>query len=200
MMLTSTNQSGVTRASYLFTWSDDLVGRVLPSCRAIFDELAAHALGVADIAPRDKCLWIPRLSAFTANELYYGYMTAVDMLPAVELAGKRLCIPFFIAYSSRPMIDTHHTVVRVAPDALHQLAGKLREHLASSGSGDEHAEIVGALDALDSFAAHVDGVLGRLRAIPPARIEALTSMPLGEPVDDEPATPRSPRPALLFFC
>ncbi len=199
-MTTLSNQTGIARASHLFTWSDDLVGRVLPSCRAIFDELAAHALGVADIAPRDKCLWIPRLSAAKANELYYGYMTAVDLLPAVELAGKRLCIPFFIAYSSRPMVDTHHTVVRIAPDALHLLASKLREHLAGAGVLADRAELGDALDALDSFAAHVDQVLARLRNIPAARIEALTTMPLGETPDDEPATSPASRPALLFFC
>ena len=189
------------RTGHVFTWSDDLIGRVLPSCRAIFDEVAAHALGVAKVAEQDQALWIPGLTAKKANDLYYGYMTAVDLMPAVELAGKRLCIPFFIAYCSRPMIATHHTAVRVAPAALHELAASLREHI-SALDGVEPAEgVTEALDALDSFATHVVSVLARLRAIPVARIEALAAMPCDETgyaPTDPPA--EEVRPALVFFC
>lgn len=200
-MPTSPVTSSLLRTGHLFTWSDDLVQRVLPSCRAIFDELATYALGVTDVAENDKAMWIPGLTGAQANALYYGYLTAVDMLPAIELDGRRLCIPFFIAYSSRPMVDTHHTVIRIAPSALHVLARRLRNHLAGFEQHEAQSDVLVALDALESFAQHVDTVLARLRVIPLARIEELTSIPLVEPEVEPARTAEGSVPTMaLFFC
>jgi len=184
----------------IYTWTDELVERVLPQCRALFDELSAHALGVADIGDADKCLWIPGLTAQKAADLYASYIASAHHAPAVEWAGRRTCIPFFIGYVSKSMIQTHHTAIRVAPAALHTLARKLREHLAGYEDYETPHDVVAAVDALDTFADHVERVIGRIRRIPSRAIEVLAH------IDDEdeltgPEPGSAPScPAFLFLA
>jgi hypothetical protein len=184
----------------IYTWSDELVEQVLPQCRALFDELASHALGVADIAASDKCLWIPGLTAQKAADLYTSYITSAHHAPAVEWAGHRTCVPFFIGYISKAMIETHHTAIRISPVALHTLANKLRDHLAGYEDFETPPEVVDAVEALDVFASHVDSVLARIRRIPATTIEVLAHID-GDAELTGPVQGASPScPAFLFLA